>query len=382
MRKAKTLQTTAILCLIMAGCGDDDSGSVDPDAATPTADAGERDAGSADAGLPDAGPPDAAPPDAGPPDAGPAPTPCELAMLGSFTFETLDLDAGSVQSINDSGQLVVVAAGPGGNGTVLLNADLSVERTLVEASADNPDGTTTARGLSNDGTVVGYYSPNFGAFSEVYGFWWEAGEAAPQTVDYFAANGIDTSGWGFVDQAVTGINEAGTLIGYFWEELPEEEGASGYRGFMQEAGSTPEQLDLPGMGFVFPWAINREGVVVGRARRTLGDATINYAYERQPDGDLYMYRVFGATTSSAAGINNEGVVAGYYQDPSTDALPFAERVRWGYLAHDDELVRLQYPDSSATQPSDINNDCVVVGSYTDDVGDGFSFRATPNATEM
>lgn len=117
--------------------------------------------------------------------------------------------------------------------------------------------------------------------------------------------------------------------------------------------ATVVTIDVPGATNTFPFAINAEGVVVGRYL----SSGKTHGFLRAPDGSMFTIDYPGASFTVAGSINDQGDIVGWY------ILPSAPSVRHGFLLRDGEFTSFDPPGSIFTNPLGINERGEIVGRY-------------------
>ena len=144
-----------------------------------------------------------------------------------------------------------------------------------------------------------------------------------------------------------GISDLGVIAGE-WEE------ASGrFHGFTRSPGGTFSTVDFPGAVDTFLTGINDSGTIVGGY--DLGDQTTAISF-------VFRQGVFTSFEDPAAasmqtlgnGINDAGVISGFYTDAVGNTHGFARGVNGGFQNYD-------FPESTFTDATRINNHRQVVG---------------------
>jgi hypothetical protein len=131
-------------------------------------------------------------------------------------------------------------------------------------------------------------------------------------------------------------------------------------------------FDVPGaVNGTFPQGLNNDGVVTGFYADNVGSGS--HGFLRDAGGVFKTFDVPGATFgTSPIAINSEGVVAGWYCD-ATNCHGFLRAPNAGITTFD-------VPGAvNGTTAVGLNDEGVVTGSYGDNIGAGFhSFVRTPN----
>jgi CHRD domain len=176
---------------------------------------------------------------------------------------------------------------------------------------------------------------------------------------------------GSVQTQVTGLNDKGDTVG-FWSSTDTASMVNDNFGFYRLRGHNFHSVQFPTGDNASPpvdqlLGINDHDIAVGFYTNGQGNNR-GYTYNintRQFSRVLvpgYPTGTAGPTLTAAA-INNNGDVAGFYTDKNgnTDA----------FLAyHHGEFLTLDYPGASATQAFGVNDRDEVVGAYTDGTGSG------------
>jgi hypothetical protein len=145
---------------------------------------------------------------------------------------------------------------------------------------------TTANGINNSNTIVGYY---FDSNDFVHGFVYRRGKFA--AVDFPGANATQ----------VLGINDYGDIVGVY--QLP---GPLNFHGFMRHSGEFTT-IDSPRAQFgTTAFAINRAGTIVGSY-----DDAHGFVYTAGKYSTLDAPQLTGEPASTQLnGINNDGWITG------------------------------------------------------------------------
>lgn len=101
--------------------------------------------------------------------------------------------------------------------------------------------------------------------------------------------------------------------------------------------------------------------------RTPADPTASAgSFLRQPDGDITLIDVPGATVTAAHGINNRGQIAGFYVD--------AGGTLHGFLRSRGSFRTIDVPGTTRSGALDINDRGEIVGGYADTQGRTHGYR--------
>jgi len=168
---------------------------------------------------------------------------------------------------------------------------------------------------------------------------------------------------------VSGINNAGFIVGYFGEA------STGWRSFIttpsgqpfhilatpnrtmpykQRAGSPP----AADTSYAFAYGINDYGVVAGGFGPY--GVTASSGFLRRPSGAFATVNVPGSTFTKVLGINDLGELAGIYE--GADGTNGFIRDKSG------QFVKIAYPGAAYTQVNGSNVRGQVVGEYVDSQG--------------
>jgi hypothetical protein len=197
---------------------------------------------------------------------------------------------------------------------------------------------TQLLGINNSATIAGYFGdgsvvPNNG-FTLVLpnSYTPENFPSAAQT----QAIGINNTGWtdGFY------VDAAGNTHGFTF------------------SGSYAT-VDAPGTAFNQLLGINDGGTAVGYSSTDPTGATLQLAYKESGGTFTYLNSLLpaGAQNNQAVGLNNAGMVVGFFQD--------ASGTFHGFLVAGSSETTLDYPGAMDTQAFGINNHGEIVGIYFD-----------------
>lgn len=156
---------------------------------------------------------------------------------------------------------------------------------------------------------------------------------------------------------VSGINNAGDMVGYY------SAGGPNTRGFYYNAAQARfRKLDFPNSQTNGAYGINDGGEIVGTDVTAIQNG---YTFLN----NTFRFLNFGAAANYASGVNTQGAVAGLYLDVCCDAH--------GYFFQDGQLTTLDYPGGVSAGAGGLNDSNIVVGSWTDTaaVHHGFQWDA-------
>lgn len=159
---------------------------------------------------------------------------------------------------------------------------------------------------------------------------------------------------------VTGLDNAGVTVG-FWADKKGDN-----FGFYAVNGHHFRTVDFPTTNNAKPrvdqlLGVNDQGVAVGFYTDSKGN---NHGYTYSIRHNAFRrVRIPGASSVTAAAINNLGDVAGFDVNSGGTTEAFLQR-------SDGHLVRLSYPGATMTQALGVNDGDEVVGAYTLGSGNG------------
>ncbi|MGA2134161.1 MAG: hypothetical protein ABSH50_17855 [Bryobacteraceae bacterium] len=197
---------------------------------------------------------------------------------------------------------------------------------------------TAGTGINDAGEVVGYY---YDSYVYMHGFLWANGSM--NTVD-FPLSEMQTS--------LYGINNCGTIVGHIFYN----NGTTISRSFVLADGKYT-LVNYPGSVFTLAGGINNYGIVAGSYE--LGDAP-NYYNFLWSGGQFDTISMPGKHNPVVMGINDLGDLAGLYFDG-----PFPDQTNVGfvYIRKSNTFLTLSYPGGVNTTATGINNLEQVVGYY-------------------
>lgn len=192
-----------------------------------------------------------------------------------------------------------------------------------------------------------------------YSFFHSISEATPPCTGHVYFNEIFVEFPGATFTSVFGINNRGWAVGYYT--------SSGRRHGFVLRGSQYSTLDYPGAPRTFPQKINEAGAIVG------------YFYDGSgnPHGFLYKDGVWsridfpGSSDTIATGINSAGDVVGTYDN--------FQPVTHGFLLRHGQFQRIDTPYGTQSSASGINDPGVIAGfGWSDPSGPYRGFRLDKN----
>jgi hypothetical protein len=245
-----------------------------------------------------------------------------------------------------------------GIGTVWLAGSAAGQGHLV--MFDVPEaGVTVAKSINGAGTIVGYYfspPPN-----PLHGFLRDAGGTItsfdpPGSVSTHpgSANGAGAIGGsygdsngkvhGFVrdpsgrftsfdppdssnfDVTVTGINDPGTITGWYYRGTQQW-------GFLRHADGSFISFAVPGSVATVPYAINVHGTIAGIY--SVGNAT--HGFVRDREGRITYFDPPQSVAITVSGLNAGGTIVGYYTDAAGKSRGFERDASGSFTFFQDEF---------------------------------------------
>jgi probable HAF family extracellular repeat protein len=159
---------------------------------------------------------------------------------------------------------------------------------------------------------------------------------------------------------VVGINNNDKTVGFYIDQ-----GGTNH-GFVKPNGKTAKTVDLPGTTFNQLLGINNKNQAAGYYQDAQG---LQHGYVHEADGSFLVLNI-PMPSDQATGINDQGDVVGFMQ--TSPAATSSD----GFLLHDGQLKKIDYPKATFTQALGINNRGDIVGVYNDANGmtHGFEYR--------
>jgi probable HAF family extracellular repeat protein len=205
-------------------------------------------------------------------------------------------------------------------------------------------------GINNEGEIAGYFgSGNAGHPNKGYAI----------TPPFSQGNFINDNFPHSVQTQVTGLNDFGVTVGFFSTQNGATPADDNNFGFWSRHGRFHKVVFPTGNNANPPvnqlLGVNDTGWAVGFYNDSKGNAH-GYAYNL--DGGYFKkVTVRGATSLTAAAVNNSSTIAGFYTNAQGTVDGF---VKWV----NGHVVTLAAPGASATQATGINDRGEVVGMYT------------------
>jgi probable HAF family extracellular repeat protein len=252
-----------------------------------------------------------------------------------YTFQTLAAPAGAVnasaQGMNSSGTQIVGVYSPSG---VSLNTNGLVYNAGKMKVLNYPGAAVTALlGINDEGTIVGYYSASNTGFSHAVVY--KNGQFT--TLNQHPAFGASADG----------ISDSGAIVGTF-----NPNGQTNQTISVLIVNNIYSQIVFPGEAdLTFANGINQAGEIVG----TYGTPQ-TYLGFTDGNGTFTTVQVPGAQLTLASAISNNGNIAGVYTDSSN--------LGHGFTFIHGQYTTIDYPGATQTSLSGIDDAGDVVGSYS------------------
>ena len=206
-----------------------------------------------------------------------------------------------------------------------------------------------ASGINDSGQIVGYYADSSNV---IHGYMQSGGTFTT----------IDVPFSGAASTGAFGINNSGQIVGY-WNDV------STSHGFLL-SGGTYTSMDYPGAVFTIANAINNLGDIVGIYSDTSGA----YHGFLLSGGTYTSLDPPGSTATEAYGINDSGDIAGLYCLTSECAANLD--TYQGFVLSGGTYGAVTIPGATSIAAIGINNKGTIVGVYYDSVGN-HGFLAIP-----
>ena len=200
---------------------------------------------------------------------------------------------------------------------------------------------TFPNAVNNAGSIVGYYNAN----QATHGFLLQGGHYT--TIDYPNAGATWAMGITNMGEVIgTYAAQGGDKFGFLW---------TASKGFVKTF-SFPNQRGTWGIG------INQKKQITG----TIESLVSGYVLSK---GQFSSFQVPGSTSTGGAAINNAEDVVGF-------CVGCFGGGSWGFLKVGNTYTQISPPNSGQTQASGINDSGVIVGYYSDGSGT-HGYVATP-----
>jgi hypothetical protein len=271
----------------------------------------------------------------------------------AYTYASVDYPGATLTQLfgsNDQGKFVGVAMV--GSTQIAFVYDA---RTRAFTPLPNAPGalTTSATAINNAGVIAGSAANGNN----------EQGIILDKGAFAFFAN----PGWALTQ--ARGISANSRLVtGYSTDN------AGNYIGFIYDVEHNTFTNFLPS-GLTIAEGINGRGDVVGNV--TTSDS---YGFVRHRDGTFVLFGVAGGQMVRGRGINDSGLITGFFTDANGIQTGFVARLASGPSFQSLSIPAgelLNVPGATSTAPETISNSGVVGGIWVDSVGNDHGFIATP-----
>jgi len=272
------------------------------------------------------------------------------------TFDVLGSGQTIPSAINDAGEIAgsYIISPAGGPQLCFLRARDGSITTFTPAASS---GKAVVNGINERGTVVGYYTDDFSTSSAEYGFI----RHRDGVVETIAVKGSART-------QIASINAAGDVTGWYLK-------SSYISGYVRSAHGKVTTFDLGTA--LLPTSINDAGTITGYYLVPVSlDDNWNHEFIRSPDGDMTTFTPPGTIWPGFLGINDEGTIAGNYQLPLSASNP---AVYFAFVRRRDGEITTIAPESGwQTMTTGINRAGVITGYYYNATGPGsFAFLRIP-----
>lgn len=251
-----------------------------------------------------------------------------------LTFTTIDVPGASITEVNGINTAGDMVGFSGDNLIGPLSGFLYSNGTFT--SFDYPGQTVTVPGGINDsGLIVGYATQNADQRTSVVGFLYDG--AAFTTLK----DGSNSATYGF------GINNAGVVVG-------EAGSLFASKGFSLANGRY-KTINFPG-SYIYALAngVSDHSLVVG----TTVSGSSDFGYVTK-NGHFRNVDVPGAQQTAALGVNDQGIVVGWYNPTGTNEFH-------GFAFQKGQYVSFSYPGAVWTLATGLNKSGQIVGTYSFD----------------
>lgn len=294
-----------------------------------------------------------------------AAAPLRAQTVQNWKFKILDENDPTAQAgttnatgINDAGNAVGSFLSGGFYAGFRWTGGTSFTTLIISPSTCNAECNTLPNAINNSGEIVGEYDdPNF----LTHGFYSVNGQY--NVFDFPAA----------YYTIATGVSNKGTIAGFYQEYAGAGERDSGYganvNGFIYTPGKTqPTELNLPGCTETELYGVNDSGTAVGNCPGSFNTVKfygIAYNPATQVETDLI---VQNSQFTHAYGINDVGQIVGAYNDGTT--------YHCFLYSSGSYIIIPDPPGSTLTICTGINNAAQVAGYFLDAQSQQHGFIAT------
>jgi uncharacterized membrane protein len=179
---------------------------------------------------------------------------------------------------------------------------------------------------------------------------------------------LDVPVAGILSTDPQGLNDGGTVVGYYVDA------SNASHGFTWKAGTYTELPDAPNAVQTVPYAINSQGDIAGS---WLDGSGVTHGFLLK-NGAYTSIDVPGAVQTIANGINDSDVILGYYC--ATQACIQTNLNAQSYTLSNGTFTNINLPwpiDTTYAFPSAINNAGTILGYFVDTADLTHSFTLAP-----
>lgn len=286
-------------------------------------------------------------------------------QAGGFQVLTLndqrDITFNQLLGINNEG----VIAGYFGSGNAgHPNKGYMLRPPLAQGdfSSENFPGSkqTQVIGVNDFGVTVGFFSTQNGATpadDNNFGFWSQHGRF--HKVKFPTRNNSNPP----VNQLL-GVNDTGWAVGFYTDS---KGNAHGYAYNLD--GGFFKPVTIHGATSLTAAAVNNSSAIAGFYTNAAGTTD---GFVKWVNGHVVTLAVPGASATQATGINDQGEVVGMYTTGSGN-----NAVTHGFTWANGKFTTINYPAASSTTVNGVNDEGDIVGFYTDAAGNTDGFVGLP-----
>lgn len=292
-------------------------------------------------------------------------------QTGSYQILTLnndhDLTFNQLLGINNEG-VIAGYFGSGAQGHPNKGYELSAPFAQGDFGNENFPGSvqTQVTGLNDRGITVGFFSTQNTASQSNDNFGFYDWDGRFSKVDFPTGDNSNPP----VNQLL-GVNNSGIAVGFYTN------GGGLNRGYEYDIftrrftrittpGSTPGSTSAPSLTAA---AINNEGAVAGFYSKS---SSVVDSFLRLPSGRFITIAYPGSSSTQATGVNDSDEVVGTYTTGSGNSA-----VTHGFTWENGEFVTVNIPGASSTSINGVNDEGDIVGFYTAASGNTEGFVGLP-----
>jgi hypothetical protein len=286
-------------------------------------------------------------------------------QAGGYQVLTLnngrDLTFNQLLGINNAGKIVGYF-GSGAAGHPNKGYALSAPYAQNDFGSENFPGSaqTQITAINDEGISVGFFAPQNNtnaADNSNFGFWRANGR-------YHEVNFPTRKNSKPPVNQLLGVNDAGTAVGFYNDSAGN---AHGYSFSIWTGRFRP--VTVRGATSVTAAAVNNNGATAGFFTSAKGAVD---AFLQGRSGHTVTIAVPGASMTQAFGVNDKNEVVGAYTTGSGD-----NAVTHGFTWLNGQFTTVNYPMASSTTINGVNDEGDIVGFYTDAKGNTDGFFGLP-----